>query len=305
MPEGHEHLSDDEKHLAKLGYVQELSRSWSGFSNFAISFSIISILAGCFTSFGLGWNNGGPGRDRMGLADRLGLHPDHRAVHVRTGVGVPDVGRNLLVGKQTRRRQGRLLHRLAEPDRLDRHPGVGRLRLRDVPGPDARHIQRGLARRLQPDPDVHSVRDHPGGVGDHQHLLVAPARRHQQRLGVVARGRRGRGGPDPDLHPRAARQFLRCLRPDHQQHRHVRRRKGLWLADLRAADRGDPDPVHDHRLRRVRAPVGGDQERRRRRGQGHLALDLLLGDRRLDPAAGVPLRGAGPRRGVRRAAVRW
>jgi hypothetical protein len=50
VPEGHEHLSDDEKHLAKLGYVQELQRSWSGFSNFAISFSIISILAGCFTS---------------------------------------------------------------------------------------------------------------------------------------------------------------------------------------------------------------------------------------------------------------
>jgi amino acid transporter len=60
MPEGHEHLDEDEKHLAKLGYVQELHRSWSGFSNFAISFSIISILAGCFTSFGLGWNNGGP-----------------------------------------------------------------------------------------------------------------------------------------------------------------------------------------------------------------------------------------------------
>ena len=64
MPEGHEelteHLTDDEQHLAKLGYVQELQRSWSGFSNFAISFSIISILAGCFTSFGLGWNNGGP-----------------------------------------------------------------------------------------------------------------------------------------------------------------------------------------------------------------------------------------------------
>jgi amino acid transporter len=59
-PEGHEHLDEDEKHLAKLGYVQELQRSLSGFSNFAISFSIISILAGCFTSFGLGWNNGGP-----------------------------------------------------------------------------------------------------------------------------------------------------------------------------------------------------------------------------------------------------
>ncbi len=53
-------MTDDEKHLAKLGYSQELNRSWSGFSNFAISFSIISILAGCFTNFGAGFNNGGP-----------------------------------------------------------------------------------------------------------------------------------------------------------------------------------------------------------------------------------------------------
>lgn len=68
MPEGHEHvdeaplihLTDDEKKLAELGYKQELNRSWSGFSNFAISFSIISILAGCFTNFGAGFNNGGP-----------------------------------------------------------------------------------------------------------------------------------------------------------------------------------------------------------------------------------------------------
>ena len=53
-------LSDDEKQLAELGYKQELNRTWSGFSNFAISFSIISILAGCFTTFGQAWNNGGP-----------------------------------------------------------------------------------------------------------------------------------------------------------------------------------------------------------------------------------------------------
>src|SRR5690242_4074028 len=50
------HLSDDERELARLGYKQELNRSWSGFSNFAISFSIISILAGCFTTFYQGWN---------------------------------------------------------------------------------------------------------------------------------------------------------------------------------------------------------------------------------------------------------
>ena len=51
---------DDERRLAELGYKQELKRKWSGFSNFAISFSIISILAGCFTTFGQAWNNGGP-----------------------------------------------------------------------------------------------------------------------------------------------------------------------------------------------------------------------------------------------------
>ncbi|MDQ1307062.1 MAG: hypothetical protein QG671_2894 [Actinomycetota bacterium] len=53
-------MNADERQLADLGYKQELNRSWSGFSNFAISFSIISILAGCFTTFYFGWNNGGP-----------------------------------------------------------------------------------------------------------------------------------------------------------------------------------------------------------------------------------------------------
>ncbi|AHH95567.1 amino acid permease [Kutzneria viridogrisea] len=50
----------DAEALAALGYKQELRRTWSGFSNFAISFSIISILSGCFTTFGQAWNNGGP-----------------------------------------------------------------------------------------------------------------------------------------------------------------------------------------------------------------------------------------------------
>ena len=50
----------DEQRLAEMGYKQELNRTWSGFSNFAISFSIISILAGCFTTYYQAWNNGGP-----------------------------------------------------------------------------------------------------------------------------------------------------------------------------------------------------------------------------------------------------
>jgi amino acid transporter len=50
----------DEQKLAELGYKQELTRVWSSFSNFAISFTIISVLAGCFTTYGQAWNNGGP-----------------------------------------------------------------------------------------------------------------------------------------------------------------------------------------------------------------------------------------------------
>ena len=50
----------DEQQLAELGYRQELRRAWSGFTNFAISFTIISVLAGTWTTFSLAWNNGGP-----------------------------------------------------------------------------------------------------------------------------------------------------------------------------------------------------------------------------------------------------
>jgi amino acid transporter len=64
MPEGYEPavttIDEDARRLKELGYNQELERSWGGFTNFAISFSIISILAGCFTTYGQAWNNGGP-----------------------------------------------------------------------------------------------------------------------------------------------------------------------------------------------------------------------------------------------------
>jgi amino acid transporter len=50
----------DEERLAELGYKQELARAWSGFTNFAISFTIISVLAGTFTTFAFAWQNGGP-----------------------------------------------------------------------------------------------------------------------------------------------------------------------------------------------------------------------------------------------------
>src|SRR6185437_2433893 len=53
--------SEDERRLHELGYAQELMRRMSGFSNFAVSFTIISILSGCLTLYGYGMNTGGPG----------------------------------------------------------------------------------------------------------------------------------------------------------------------------------------------------------------------------------------------------
>lgn len=50
---------DDEHLLRRLGYEQELARRMSGFSNFAISLSIICILAGGITSFHVGLGSAG------------------------------------------------------------------------------------------------------------------------------------------------------------------------------------------------------------------------------------------------------
>jgi amino acid transporter len=53
-------ISADEEKLHSLGYAQELRRGMKTFSNFAVSFTIISILSGCLTLFGFAMNTGGP-----------------------------------------------------------------------------------------------------------------------------------------------------------------------------------------------------------------------------------------------------
>ena len=50
----------DEVRLHELGYAQELRRRMSGFSNFAVSFTIISVLSGCLTLYYFGMQYGGP-----------------------------------------------------------------------------------------------------------------------------------------------------------------------------------------------------------------------------------------------------
>ncbi|WP_336605976.1 amino acid permease [Streptomyces sp. BA2] len=53
-------LPDEEQRLRELGYQPVLARRMGGFGNFAISFSVISILSGCMTLYGFGLGTGGP-----------------------------------------------------------------------------------------------------------------------------------------------------------------------------------------------------------------------------------------------------
>lgn len=50
----------DEERLAQLGYKQVLARRMSAFSNYAVSFTIISVLSGCLTMYAYGMKTGGP-----------------------------------------------------------------------------------------------------------------------------------------------------------------------------------------------------------------------------------------------------
>ena len=55
-----EAIQQDIRDLHGLGYAQELFRTMGGFSNFAISFSIISILTGAVILYNLGLTLAGP-----------------------------------------------------------------------------------------------------------------------------------------------------------------------------------------------------------------------------------------------------
>src|SRR5262245_37304727 len=52
--------SADERHLAKLGYRQELTRTLGQFSTFATGFAFISVLTGILQLFFFGFASAGP-----------------------------------------------------------------------------------------------------------------------------------------------------------------------------------------------------------------------------------------------------
>ena len=67
-PTREELIQQDIQDLHRLGYAQQLFREMGGFSNFAISFSIISILTGAILRSGTGSSS--PGRSSTRSAGR-------------------------------------------------------------------------------------------------------------------------------------------------------------------------------------------------------------------------------------------
>ena len=183
-------LSADEKRLAELGYKQELSRSWSSFSNFAISFSIISILAGCFTTFGQAWNNGGPIAISWGwpvislfiliigftMSELVSAYPTSGGIYWwASKMGGPAAG--FFTGWLN------LIGLIA----VTASVAYGCATFLDL---SLSLLSDGWADGLQPQAGVHPVRHHPGRSRRlAQHLLRPPAGRGQQHLGLVARRR--------------------------------------------------------------------------------------------------------------------
>lgn len=62
----HEQILRDTRDLHVYGYAQQLFRDMGGFANFAVSFTILSILTGAFTLYGHGLAYGGPAVNGIG-----------------------------------------------------------------------------------------------------------------------------------------------------------------------------------------------------------------------------------------------
>ena len=192
-----------------------------GFQNFAISFTIISILAGCLTSYYIAFQWGGPVAVTWGwllvggfciivslaMAEIASTYPTAGGLYYwASKLGEPGLG---------------LVHRLVQPRRPDRGHRGDRLR----PG-DVRDVAAGPALRLPEHVEV-DLRHLHSGDGDRdsgQHVRGFDHRASEHDLGLVAHGRcrvhRARADHRPGQPPVGR---LR-LRRDDQQLRVQRRR---------------------------------------------------------------------------------
>ncbi len=298
-------LTDDEKHLAKLGYSQDLNRSWSGFSNFAISFSIISILAGCFTNFGAGFNNGGPisiswSWPILGvfiliigftMSELVSAYPTSGGIYWwASKLGGPAAGfftgwLNLigLVAVTAGVSYGCAtfidLTISTYSDSYAADFSLNRVFLIFVVVLALASVLNIFSSHLMAVMNNVSVWWHVAGASVIVLILILVPDQHQSFSYVFTERFNNSGYGDG-------------------QHHHLR----VLVRDR--AVRVPADAVHDHGLRRVRPLVRGDRRGVEGSRQGHLALDLLLRARRLHPAAVRRLRDPG-QRGRASRTTRW
>ena len=275
------HTSEDEQILHKLGYAQELFRAVGGFQNFAISFTIISILAGCLTSYSIAYLQGGPIAVSWGWL-LVGLMSSLVALsHGGDRVGVSHCRRPLLLVVEAREPGLGLVHRLVQPRRPDRGHGVDRVRPRDlfdrtsqllVRLPEHEGVRLPLIRgRADSGPRDQPVQGQLHGNAEHHLRLLAHDRR-----------RRGRRRPDHrSRHPPLIQFGL---------HRHGQRdRLGQWHDVglhllLRLPHRPTDVPVHDHGLRRLCSRRRGDAQCVAGGSGRHVHVGRGVGLLRLHPA---------------------
>ena len=126
------HTSEDEKTLHRLGYAQELFRAVGGFQNFAISFTIISILAGCLTSYSIAYLQGGPIAVSWGWL-LVGLMSTLVALSMaEIASAYPTAGGLYYWASKLGQSRLGLVHGLVQPRRPDRGHRGHRIRPRDL-----------------------------------------------------------------------------------------------------------------------------------------------------------------------------
>ena len=289
----------DEQRLAELGYKQELSRTWSAFTNFAISFTIISVLAGMLHGVRLRLAERRPGRGLDRLAGALSAVFCVAFSMAELTSAYPDRRRALLVGPRPRRQGLELDDRLVQHRRPARDRRLGRLRRGDLPQHPARPLRRSTSSGSTSGTPTHILGEQfllfliillalHGG----EHLRRPLPGADEQHLGGLAPARCRGGHRTPLDRARTTTRARFRLHPEVQRVRLLRRvDQQLRLLVLRPADRLPADDVHGDGLRRLRPHRRGDPGRRDRRRAGRLALRVLLGHHRLDPAAVVPVRG--------------
>ena len=192
-------LSSDEETLHQLGYAQELRRRMSGFSNFAVSFTIISILSGCLTLYGFGMNSGGPAVIVWGwpFVGVMTLFVGLAMAEVCSSY--PDGGRPLLLGREaghgTRPAWSwftgwfNFLGQVAVTAGIDF--GAARSSARSLTCSGASRRRRRTCSRLRDMLALHGVLNQFGvplvALAERRQRVVAPARRADHRRGAGLR----------------------------------------------------------------------------------------------------------------------